>query len=279
MWKESYRIGVDIVDRQHKELFETVERLIRIVNANHENVKDESMRTVTFLKDYTVKHFSDEEAYQRSVNYAGYERHKKVHEKFIDTVLDFERQMIETDFAARIVKQFAGMLTTWLTYHVCGEDRKFTAAAQDILPLEHAATYQEGFVQSMKNVFGTLTGTEVSDVSTGLPQATEELRVDVGLTGHQEGDVIFVFPKDTALGIFKAMTSMEPEGADDIVISALCEVSNIVSGNAASVLAAGGTACDITTPAYTEKREELDVTQSLRFATDLGDVGIAVQLK
>lgn len=278
MWKESYRIGVDIVDQQHKELFEMVESLIKIVNGGKENVREESMRAVAFLKDYTVKHFSDEEAYQRSVNYVGYAQHKTVHEDFIQTVLDFERKMTETDFAENTVKQFAGILTTWLIYHVCGEDRKFTAAAET-LPLVYTPTYQEGFAESMKNVFVTLTGTQVANVSAGLPQAAEDLRINVGLIGSQEGDATFVFPKETAFEIFKVMTFMEPEGIDDIMISALCEVSNIVSGNAASVLAAGGNACDITTPTYMEEKQPLDVTQSLLFTTELGDVGVSVQLK
>lgn len=98
MWKESYGIGVEIIDSQHKQLFEMVENLMRIVNKQQEEVKSESIKAVAFLKDYVVRHFADEEEYQISLNYEGYEKHKRIHEGFIETVLDFERRMLQTDF-------------------------------------------------------------------------------------------------------------------------------------------------------------------------------------
>lgn len=278
MWKDSYRIGVDIIDEQHKGLFDMVENLLNIVKQQQENVKDECIKAVAFLKDYVVKHFADEEAYQRSINYEGYEKHRMIHQGFIATVLDFEKKMAESGYDLAVVKQFTGMLVTWLIYHVASEDRRYIDLVQPAQPLAEAKTYQDSFTESMRKVFTTLTGAAVDDVVAGLPMVEEELYVSVGLTGRWEGDVVFIFPKETAFAIIQAMTFMEVEAVDDIVISALCEVSNIVSGNAASVLAAGGIKCDITTPNFSDEKQSLEASHSLRFATELGDVGVTLQL-
>ena len=34
MWKESYRIGIDLIDRQHEELFRATDTLVRAIEAN-----------------------------------------------------------------------------------------------------------------------------------------------------------------------------------------------------------------------------------------------------
>lgn len=169
------------------------------------------------------------------------------------------------------------MLATWLIYHVAREDRKYVSLIKD-KQLSEAGTYEESFVESMKNVFTTLTGVTINDVADGLPNMEEKFYVNIGITGSSEGEVMFVFPKETAFSIIHAMTFMEVVTVDDIVVSALCEVANIVSGNAASILAAGGIKCDITTSKFLEQRQQLESNQSIRFSTDLGDLGVTLKL-
>ena len=122
MWKESYRIGIDLIDRQHEELFRATDTLVRAIEANAD--KQTFRQTITFLKDYTVRHFHDEEAYQASIHYSGMEDHKKAHRKFTGIILDYERRLVESDFDIRIVKDLAGTLTAWLIYHVADADQR-----------------------------------------------------------------------------------------------------------------------------------------------------------
>ena len=71
MWKESYRLGVDRIDNQHIELFRMTEKLIEDIAADAPaEVYRESLN---FLKDYVIYHFRDEEEYQKSISYAGFE--------------------------------------------------------------------------------------------------------------------------------------------------------------------------------------------------------------
>lgn len=278
MWKESYNIGIAKVDQQHRQLFDMIEGLFEIINTNSPNIVNECNKAIDFLKDYVVKHFRDEEEYLESVQYEEIEKHKKIHRDFIRTVLDYEKKMHESNYDLATVKQFSGMLATWLIYHVVGEDRKYVEQLKE-RPSSNITTYEDSFELSMKNVFRTLTGAAIEDVKRGdAITSPDHLYVKVGLKGSTPGDAVFVYPRETAFSLIENMTSMAIREVDDIVVSALCEVSNIVSGNAASVLAAAGIECDITTPDFSSTSCEKLSNKCIQFDTELGKIGVSVNL-
>ncbi|MDR2591104.1 MAG: hemerythrin domain-containing protein, partial [Oscillospiraceae bacterium] len=104
MWRESLCVGVDIIDNQHKQLFKKIEELLLEVNNKSVRNKVECIATIIFLKDYVVKHFADEEACMKSINYEDFEYHKALHEKFITTVAQHEKKMLASDFSDNDVK-------------------------------------------------------------------------------------------------------------------------------------------------------------------------------
>jgi hemerythrin-like metal-binding protein len=80
MWKNSYAVGNDLIDNQHRELFAMTDDLVDAIRRRKGSAgPDACARAVTFLKDYTVKHFSDEEDLQAALGYAGLTIHKKAH--------------------------------------------------------------------------------------------------------------------------------------------------------------------------------------------------------
>lgn len=280
MWKESYRIGIESIDLQHMELFNMVENLLEIIRAEKSDIQQECNRAIDFLKDYVVRHFEDEEAYLESVNYPDIEAHKLIHKGFVNTVLSYEKKMKESGYDMADVKQFSGMLTTWLIYHVAGEDRRYIQT-EKIDSVPHSKTYEESFERSMKSVFGTLTGVAIDEVVRDQKIVGEEERlyVNVGLKGGYTGQATFTYPKETAFSIIENMTSMEVSEVDDLVISALCEMANIVSGNAASELAASGIECDITPPHFQSDDQLSEKKDYIQFATKLGEVGVRIDIQ
>lgn len=92
------------------------------------------------------------------------------------------------------------------------------------------------------------THTEESESSGNPVDAKELVTIVIGLTGDRTGDIYFGFHKNTALEIVKTMSGMEIEEIDDFVVSAMSEISNIISGNAATVLSENKIVCDILPP-------------------------------
>lgn len=251
MWKESYRIGIDLIDRQHEELFRATDTLVRAIEANAD--KQTFRQTITFLKDYTVRHFHDEEAYQASIHYSGMEDHKKAHRKFTGIILDYERRLVESDFDIRIVKDLAGTLTAWLIYHVADADQRI-AKGDTGAGLTLAQSFLNIFSDSALDVMEKMAGFSANDIEEQFvsnKRVQGDIFVEIGLIGDLKGRIIFGFSKELAFKLIEIMTFVEPAEIDELVCSALAELSNITCGNAATALTEHGKVCDIKTPVVT----------------------------
>ena len=84
---------------------------------------------------------------------------------------------------------------------------------------------------------------------------TEDLTAIIGVSGRLEGNVLYGFPQDSA---FKVVSTMIGEDVDDLrtdlALSALGEIANMITGNAATHLAQAGYPCQISPPVIVEQR-------------------------
>ena len=83
------------------------------------------------------------------------------------------------------------------------------------------------------------------------PYVSKEVSVIIGIVGDLQGEVVFTM--DESCGLYlasKIMAGFEVKGLDDMSISAIKEIGNMISGNAASALFSHGTKVDITTPTF-----------------------------
>lgn len=276
MWKESYRLGVESIDRQHMELFHMTDELLRCIEKREKPAR--FRKAVSFLKEFSVEHFRDEEAYQASIHYAGMEEHVKQHKAFADTVLSFERRLEESEYSLKDVKDLAGMLTAWLIYHVSDMDQRIVGR-KPAYSRESGLFYTDCFGGCVRDVLVKMTGLDADDIhtwETGLPPADNTVAIQIGLTGDLTGNLIFGFSESLAFKLFESMTFMTPAELDELVCSALAEIANIAGGNVATVLSQNGLACDIRTPQFLTDGylEETAGLRHMRIATSLGDMDL-----
>jgi Predicted inhibitor of MCP methylation, homolog of CheC len=126
------------------------------------------------------------------------------------------------------------------------------------------------------------------DVSTGDPETLETIissdnRVNIAIdvTGDLEGEILYRFPKETALEMVKIMCGMEFEEVDEFVTSAMGEIANIISGNAMTGFSEQNLVCDIQPPRVMVGEctlLELSPVLSADVHTGVGDVELDVQL-
>jgi len=80
-WRESYEIGVDFIDKDHKSL-------LNIINNIKKEIETGGFSTGSMLIDNFIKeikaHFSREEAFLYEINYPGLEIHKAYHKELLD---------------------------------------------------------------------------------------------------------------------------------------------------------------------------------------------------
>ncbi|GAW86999.1 hypothetical protein bplSymb_SCF05001P001 [Bathymodiolus platifrons methanotrophic gill symbiont] len=75
VWQQQYEMGDDLIDSQHKNLFDLAEKLVS------SRTKKELLQNIEPLYLHVKEHFSEEEALMKKLNYFAYKEHKKEHNK------------------------------------------------------------------------------------------------------------------------------------------------------------------------------------------------------
>lgn len=123
VWKEEYKIGVDFIDKEHKLLFSTMNKLLKISEDEKKSVWA-CQEGVKYLKNHTLEHFEHEEEYMRSIDYSEYEIHKRLHDNFrYKTLPALEKEMVETEFSTDSIRHFLGVCIGWVVAHTQTEDQ------------------------------------------------------------------------------------------------------------------------------------------------------------
>ncbi len=112
--------------------------------------------------------------------------------------------------------------------------------------------YVRSFCQAAENILHQLVAeTPARGKSTfqhGAGITLQEVNVIIGLTGELKGRINFGMSPATAKAIAGAMMFEEVSELDEMAISALCELGNMISGQATILLSQGGAKSDITPP-------------------------------
>lgn len=120
---KSLETGNELIDSQHKELIDRVNKLLDACAVGKE--KNVAVKTLDFLMDYTEVHFADEEKLQAEHNYPALEAHKGEHAKFVKAV-DELREMLEEEEGPTeaFVEAVKKNVVDWLLNHIQGWDKK-----------------------------------------------------------------------------------------------------------------------------------------------------------
>ena len=92
---ESLVTGNEMIDSQHKELIDKINKLLDSCETSKDKVV--SVKTLDYLADYTEFHFGEEEKLQEEITYPGVEKHKEEHEKLRQVVRDLYNMLEEEE--------------------------------------------------------------------------------------------------------------------------------------------------------------------------------------
>jgi chemotaxis protein CheX len=121
------------------------------------------------------------------------------------------------------------------------------------------AEFINPFVQSAFTVLKQAAATDVTRGQLALKGKaflSREVTVAAGVVGAVTGQVFYSMSQKTALGIAGAMLGgMELASFDELARSAVSELANMITGNAMTLLAEAGIACNISPPTLVHGRE------------------------
>ena len=122
-WDDCLSLGVKRVDDQHHQMVEMANDLIEKL---HQGKGEEVVRPLlSKLREYTVYHFHDEEAFMEEIGYPERGEHQQEHERLVRRVKQFQRDIYEH----RTVEPAAllSFLKEWLLDHILKMDMEIGA--------------------------------------------------------------------------------------------------------------------------------------------------------
>ena len=121
-WTEDIAVGVDLIDEQHKRLFEHLNSFVDAIDRGAGS--EEIEKVVGFLDTYVVEHFDTEETMMKEVSCPGMEEHIGQHRIFIDSLNEVKRSFAIGGACEELALMLRSQLCNWLFSHILMLDRR-----------------------------------------------------------------------------------------------------------------------------------------------------------
>ncbi len=125
LWTPDLATNVDEIDKQHKELFRRINDLLDACNQG--KGKAAVKNVITFLEDYVISHFDEEERYMEKYSYPDAAEHKAQHREFMKNFSDLKNQFEADGPGVHIVINTNQMVVDWLRTHIHKLDKALGA--------------------------------------------------------------------------------------------------------------------------------------------------------
>ncbi len=126
-WKQDYVLGVQVIDDQHRKLFEIAERAyVLLKNDLRTDKYDEIVEILGELKEYTIFHFKTEEEYMMEIGYRKLLSHKVHHNDFIDAINGADLSKIDKN-QDEYIMELLGFVAKWIDEHILEQDKLIIA--------------------------------------------------------------------------------------------------------------------------------------------------------
>ena len=118
--------GNEIIDAQHKELIEKINKLL--ICCENGGGQLESIKMLDYLSDSTDFHFGEEEALQEKAGYPQLEAHRRKNEEFRTSVRELHEMLIEEEGPSpAFVQAVQKNVIDWLYQHIKKFDNSVAA--------------------------------------------------------------------------------------------------------------------------------------------------------
>ena len=112
-WNSRFETGIDLIDNQHKALFDAVNKLADSFKAgtSKAQVKD----SMDFLVQYTVEHFATEEKIMKDMGYPKVTSHIAEHLQLVQKAQALQAKLAE---GKPVTMEVTIFLADWLKHHI-----------------------------------------------------------------------------------------------------------------------------------------------------------------
>ncbi len=130
-WTEEMSVHHNILDEQHKKLFEKINELLEAIVDG--TAGDMIQELIDFFENYMNKHLIYEEQYLKDIGYPHTKEHHEQHQVFIKKYNELKKTCDcskNNEDNHKIVFDIENFMGAWLTNHILVEDQKFAQYIQ-----------------------------------------------------------------------------------------------------------------------------------------------------
>ncbi len=126
IWGPRFETGIDLIDAQHKSLFEAVNALVESFQAG--KAKAQVKESLDFLVGYALEHFQTEERFMRAADYPKLAEHLVEHARLLEQVRDLQMDLADGKAMTMDITIF---LVDWLKVHIHESDMAYVYFLKD----------------------------------------------------------------------------------------------------------------------------------------------------
>jgi len=131
-WDESFLIGIEELDHEHKVLIDDINRLHEEL-AKH-GQESEIKKCLGDIYARMQAHFALEEHVMKEHEYKFFDEHKREHNEFLDSYTEYMFQILN-DTGASSGIPIEDTLKHWVLHHIITSDKKMSLMVQEKGPL------------------------------------------------------------------------------------------------------------------------------------------------
>lgn len=121
--KDEYLVGIEMIDEEHRKLFEIAERTYQLLHNDYLSDKYDNISDILQeLKDYTIEHFRHEEEYMEKIQYKRMFTQKMQHRAFIQKLEEYSSWNLDRS-QDDVIQDIFKFLTDWLTKYIYESDK------------------------------------------------------------------------------------------------------------------------------------------------------------
>ncbi|MFC3606709.1 bacteriohemerythrin [Stutzerimonas tarimensis] len=143
-WSDEYETGIDIIDEQHKRLFDYFNEIDACIASGE---ADKVAQVARGLIDYAVSHNAFEETLMEQAAYPMLEAHRKIHATFAERAEGYLDKLNSGSDPMKLAREIRVDIGLWLINHIKREDQHYAPVVKKSL--------DQGFVSRMLGkIFG-----------------------------------------------------------------------------------------------------------------------------
>ena len=121
-----YELGIPYLDEQHAQLVALTDQAQTLLKDDSTIHKLEQLTEILRgIQDYTVYHFTEEEAFMETFSYSRLDAHKKLHADFIKRLEKINGKLSDISPSTQdaVLEELLGYLRNWLFEHILSADK------------------------------------------------------------------------------------------------------------------------------------------------------------